>query len=59
MCVFCEALRALFDIAEYSRTTSATPLALMDPGKHEINTACISSRKILLLSILLYNGFHY
>ena len=46
-------------LTEYSKTTSATLLALMDPEKHEINTACISSRKILLLSILLYNGFHY
>lgn len=44
---------------QYSKTSSATLLALMDPQKHEINTACISSRKILLLSILLYNGFHY
>lgn len=42
-----------------SKTSSATLLALMDPQKHKINTACISSRKILLLSILLYNGFHY
>lgn len=46
-------------LTEYSKTTSATLLALMDPEKHEINTVCITSRKILLLSILLYNGFHY
>lgn len=25
----------------------------------KINTACIASREMLLLSLLLYNGFHY
>lgn len=42
-----------------SKTSSATLRALTDPQKRKINTACIPSRKILLLSILLYNGFHY
>lgn len=46
-------------LTESSKTTSATLLALIDPEKHEINTACISSSKILLLSTLLYNGFYY
>lgn len=55
----CGALCMLLLPTQYSKTSSVTLLALMDPQKHEINTACISSRKILLLSILLYNGFHY